>query len=573
MTNRRSVIKGLLATASFSSLMLAARTPVALAQSVTGGGGMGAPVPPGAAAWASFVTLPPVTWNQGMGATDASGFVAQFPLRNYGARQVWVNTATGSPNYNGMSPYPGYQMNGTGPNYQLGATGPGQQNNAFGPKATFVDALNAITPTISGEGNQFFFAEGQSFVLDATKTYISWYKGIGATYPVCFQSYAPSDPLNVAKHGRAGTAGHGARPIFTLGTGVWPCNPRGETVDHGGWVFRGLEFLSKGDGQALNFVYCQNNMLFENMVFNNIQLVLENSLPNTAQFAGFTTSANNIMRMCASYGQWASNGSHAQGIYGGNTVMTIEDCIFWHNGWKVGASRDDTDAAGGPDIFKHAIYFHSTLTARRNVIMDASAAGFSLRGDHVVHHNVIIDCPTPDFKSGGSGSDLESPSGVSQHDYCNMVLGGADINSTPGGSRNQGFACSDGTPDSYMMYCLYANTPKYGIGNNFWMAVQDNIAAQITHVTLKGNRAYAFAPPAQRLRFGGPATSIQCIDTDNVLSIASPMTNAQIYAAIGFANKQAMVNAMIADPTQPWAYALLAAAGKGFNFNFNRVLQ
>ena len=68
------------------------------------------------------------------------------------------------------------------------------------------------------------------------------------------------------------------------------------------------------------------------------------------------------------------------------------------------------------------------------------------------------------------------------------------------------------------------------------------------------NRAYGFAPPAKRL--------LSSITPGGSLSAIA------ITAAIGYSSKQAMINAMVADPTTPWAYGLLAAASAGFQFNF-----
>lgn len=564
LINRRKLLEGFLATASTTALVLSIKAPTALAVDLTQPSG-------------SFGSLPAPDRDQGMGTTDASGFVAYFPLRSQGAKQVWVNTATGSASYNGLSPYPGYQMNGSGVNYQNGASGPGAPNAIFGPKDSYTNAVNSVYPTLpAGEGNQFFFAEGQYFVINKLLYGIMYYNGIGATYPVCFQSYDPTDPLNVTKHGRAGTGSQGPRPKFGLaGTGVWPYNGRGDAVDYGGWAFRGLEWVSTGSGQYSSWVYSQNDMLFENMVFNNVQLVLE----NTNTYSGFNIGNNNIVRYCASYGQFDPTGSHICGIFSTNQNLTIEDCVFWHCGWQVGASRDATVAAGGPDMYKHCVYLHNgsgtSSIVRRNVLIDGSAAGLSLRGAHICHHNVIIDCPTADFKSGGSGSDTESPNGVSQHAYCQLVIGGADISSTQ--PRSQGFSSSDGTIDSYYSYCLFVNNPGYGKMNNFWLGMQNNIAAQISNMTFSHNRAYAYALPSKRLVQGatssGSLASIQFVDNDNVLSTTSPMTNAQLYAAIGYPDKQTMINAMLSDPTKPWAYGLLDAAGTGFNFNFNYTMS
>jgi hypothetical protein len=547
--------------------------------------GVGALIRPGVAWSASAPTSPPgviggpsgqlpiATRNQGMGKTDASGFVTLFPLQS-GALQVWVDNVQGDPSYNGLSPYPGFMMNGTGANQQVGATGPGAANAAYGPKTTYADALNSVSSTMEGIGNQFFFAEGQTFTLDTIVRYDYEFYGNGATYPACFQSFDPTDPLNTAKHGRAGTGSRGARPIWQLGTGQFPENTNGSSFDYGGWAFRGLEWLAVGDGQYCSWYGQNNNLLFENVVFNNVQLTLESDITLSSGY-----STNNILRMCASYGQYDTQGSHICGIFSIYTNLTIEDCVFWHCGWEVGVSRDTPVSAGGPDIYKHCVYVDSgrgtTAIIRRNVMVDGSASGLSLRGTHMCHHNVIIDCPTPDFMSGGSNTDSQSPNGVTQQAFCQLVMGGADINSTQ--PRMQGFRSSDGTPSSYYAYSLYINNPGYGQVNNIWLQVQNEIPAQISNMGFYHNRAYAFAPASARLVLGtvdnGSISSINVYaDVDNLTSATSPMTNDAIYAQAGYSSKDALVQAMIGDPSQTWAYKLLGAAGNGFAFNFNYSL-
>jgi hypothetical protein len=514
--------------------------------------------------------LPVAVRNQGMGKTDASGFVALFPLQP-GALQVWVDTVRGAPSYNGLSPYPGFMMNGTGPHQQIGATGQGPARAGYGPKSTYTDALNSVPSTSEGVGHQFFFAEGQSFTLDTLGRHIFTYYGAGATYPVCFQSFDPTDPLNVRKHGRAGTGSRGPRPIWQQGTGQFPQNNNGSAFDYGGWAFRGIEWRSIGDGQYPSWFGQNNNLLFENIAFNNVQITLESDIMLSSGY-----STNNIMRFCSSYGQYDTTGGHISGIFSAYTNLTVEDCVFWHCGWKVGVSRDTPVSQGGPDIYKHCVYLDNhrgtTSTVRRNVIVDGSAGGLSLRGNHVCHHNVIIDCPTPDIMSGGSDSDTESPNGVTQQAFCQLVMGGADINSSQ--PRMMGFRCSDGTIASYYAYSLYINNPGYGQVNNVWIQVQNEIPAQITNIGFYHNRAYAFAPDAKRMILstinGGSMASINVYaDVDNLTSATSRLTNNEIYAKVGYSSKDALVQAMISDPSKNWAYAIMLAAGNGFGFNFN----
>jgi hypothetical protein len=570
--NRRQLLGGFFATVGTSALMRpdmawSLTLPVSLPVSLPGiiSGVIGA--------------LPIAIRDQGMGRTDAFGFVAYFPLQS-GAMQIWIDTAQGSTSYNGQSPYPGFMMNGTGPNFQVGATGPGPANSAYGPKNSYAAGLAAVPESTEGMGHQFFFAEGQRFVLDRIYLSASYWRdaysfyGHGAAYPACFQSYDPADPLNITKHGRAGTGSRGARPIWTLGTTTFPQNTIGSTFDYGGWAFRGIEFLSEGNGQGITWGGQSNNVLYENVTFNNVGLTIEDNISLPAGMG-----LNNIVRLCTSYGQYDVNGSNACGIFSAYTNLTVEDCVFWHNGWKVGASRDTPVEEGGPNIYKHCVYLDnhrgSSSTVRRNVLVDGSAGGLSLRGNHLCHHNVIIDCPTPDIMSGGSGSDIESPDGVTQQSYCQLIMGGADISSSQ--PRCIGYRSSDGTPNSFYAYNLYVNNPGYGQVNNQWLLMQNEIPSQISNMGFYHNRAYAFAPPAKRLTLsavgGGSVSSINVYaDVDNQIFASSPMTNDAIYAAVGFSGKDAIVQAMIKDATQNWAARLLLAAGAGFAFNFNYSL-
>ena len=486
--------------------------------------------------------------------------------------------------YNGLSPFPGYPMNGSGgttdPYFQHGATGPSATaNSAYGPVPNITPAIASATDNTL-VGNQFFFAEGQSYVINAG---LSWqFRGTAnAAYPVCFQSYDSTDPLNTTKYGKAGTFGRGARPIWQQGTGAFPITTRGDARDYGGWIFRGIHAVG-GSNVQFNFNYCNNNMLFENMVFEMVMLNLNNANPQ----AGYNISNNCIVRMCAGFNQY-SIGAHAQGIFSASTNLIVEDSVYWHCGW-LGTGRDDfTGSAGGPTIFNHCLYIDGTqqsdstqttsLIARRNVLIDGSASGLSLRGPHLVHHNVIIDCPTPEFKSGGSSSDTANPLGCFQYSYCQLVIGGADVNA--GTPEMQGFSSSNGTNDSYHAHSLWANNPGKGVGNNNWLTVVNKVSGQPNYMGFFHNRAYSFAAASTRLNTGSvpPNGSLSSVtitaDVDNVLFDTSPMTNAQLYAAIGFTDKSSMIAAMIADPSKGWAGKLQRAASIGFSFNFDHTIN
>lgn len=52
----------------------------------------------------------------------------------------------------------------------------------------------------------------------------------------------------------------------------------------------------------------------------------------------------------------------------------------------------------------------------------------------------------------------------------------------------------------------------------------------------------------------------------------TPATNNQVYQAMGYANRDALVADMIGKPEQPWAYRILGTAGQQFN-NFQFQFQ
>lgn len=120
--------------------------------------------------WLWGTGTPIAQFAQGMGTTDANGFVVSFPF-NYSATnvatvpvQIWVDAVNGSDANNGFSPYLGNRLNGTGTNFQSGATGAGSTAAGYGPKASFFAAYSLISGTSGNRiGNQIFLMEGQSF--------------------------------------------------------------------------------------------------------------------------------------------------------------------------------------------------------------------------------------------------------------------------------------------------------------------------------------------------------------------------------------------------------------------------
>ncbi len=547
--------------------------------------------PAGIAHATPMPSLPAPTYNQAMGQTDASGFVASFPFQGGSATQVWCDTANGSSSYNGFSPYPGRRMNGHGKHSQIGATGPGPADTAYGPAIDLATILSNNS-LAQGVGNQFFFAEGQTFKLNKLSGW-GWalYHGNGAAFPSCWQSYDDADPLNTAKHGRAGTAGRGARPRWTIGTGEYPGVPRGDFRDYTGWALRGLHLVG-GDGAGAGL---PAPCLWENCVFD--QVSCGPGGPMNVSWINPAVDAN-IVRFCSLYGQFTASQSHACGIFSSFSNLTVEDCIFWHCGWPLamGETRDST-TPGHPDMFKHAIYAHLGLgtwaVQRRNVIVDSSAGGFSNRGNHLTHHNVLIDNPTPDFNGGASSANQESATGVTGITYAELMLGGADI--APGTPRSAGVLMTCHTAGSVLAHCLAAQSSSYGRMNNSWIMSGGSGAEGIpSFLGIHDNAAYHYAPSPLngpngldgiRIQTGNPPSPLEFFLTDDTNNVnhqaASPMDFAAsgeskpyqpLITAIGYPSKAALIAAMIADPSQPWAYRLIAAASTAFGWNADHTL-
>ena len=152
---------------------------------------------------------PAPAYSQAMGATDSNGFVVSFPFSASATNsatipvQLWCDAVNGNDSYNGLSPYPGYQMNGTGTNYQFGATGKGKANAAYGPKKTFFAAYSLIKGNASNRvGNQIFLAQGQSFYEGASTDSLIYRSGFSVQFPFCIQSY---DPRRSVEPGKAWT--------------------------------------------------------------------------------------------------------------------------------------------------------------------------------------------------------------------------------------------------------------------------------------------------------------------------------------------------------------------------------
>jgi hypothetical protein len=451
---------------------------------------------------------------------DVSGF-ADLSLRS-GGRRYFVNSATGSDE-----------------NSCAAAQVPSM------PKASGAAALACTT---DGEADQILFAEGTRY--NSTIPSMAFRKGgYSLAYPFVVQSYDPADPLNQAKYGRA--TGNN-RPVFTGNTAGTP------------WIFgntgqrfiavRGLD-INPGNvsGQSLSMVNIGDGILFENNLLRYTGLALS--------INGSPTAHHWIFRSNAIYGNWDANpANHSQGLYAdGSDSLTIEDNVFWHNGWKVGATRDDP--AGGATMFRHPIYQQVPTDAvvRRNLVIDGSADGGSHRGKASISENVYIDNPISISAGGGVDYDKSRPYGVDLEISYNAILGSAAINSKSNSANGWGISTANGTSSSSAHHNLIARSgalagPAFQVGAGYnqpsYMKFYNNVSylwSSTGSSWQKGGAYLTQAQPTFDANFWDDPT-LQTNTNVGSYNPPNPYTLAQLCAALGFSSKQAWIDYAIMHP-------------------------
>jgi hypothetical protein len=457
------------------------------------------------------------TYDTSIGAgVDANGF-ADLPLRA-GAHRYFVNSAQGADG-NGCS---------------------AAQQPAM-PLKTIAAAVACVA---DHAGDQVLVAEGTTYP-EALPT--MWGKtGYSLMYPAVLQSYDPTDPLNEAKYGRATGA---MRPVLTGDTSKSPflmgaisqgfIALRGFDINPGNLTRQGIAMVDVGDG-----------ILFENNIF---------------RYAGITIVINTspaahhwILRNNSIYGNWdADPGYHTQGLYvSGTDTLTVEDNVFYHNGWKIGgAGRDST--TDGATVFRHAIYqqVNTNSVVRRNLFADGSADCGSHRGDATISENVYIDCPIAISAGGGINYNVERPSGDTLIVRDNAIFGTANLNSTS--VRGWGIDTANGNQASEAFHNLLA---RGGVNHAFSISAGYDLPS---YMNFHDNVAYLWAPQGKStlaccefLSQLHPSYNSNIWDdpasgTNTNISthtFPNPYTAVELYAALGFADKQAFMNYAIEHP-------------------------
>ena len=454
-------------------------------------------------------------------AVDADGF-ASLPLRA-GARRYFVNSTTGS-DANGCAN--------------------GQQANT---------ALRTISTAMAcvqnNSGDQVLLAEGMSY--GGGIGWLAFKQGASAAYPTVIQSYDPVDPGNEAKYGRGDQ--RSARPVLTSTQGQ---------LSNGTYSFiaiRGLDF-NPGNipEQSVLFVGHGNYLLFENNLFRYTGFSYDSSDAQSAT----PTAQRVIIRNNSFYGMWSSGG-RTGGVYvAGVDGPVIEDNVFWHAGWKIGANRDDSYTVGGATVFSHSFYLQTNTTngiIRRNLTVDGAGDGGIARGDVNYYENLSIDNPACVGLGGGPNYNVDRPNGVSIQASNNACFGDADVTSTH--PLGWGFNTANGIAGSKVHHNLLArsrnvNGPSVGGFSNAAFYDQPSYAAY------ESNVLYMWAIPTYYAAGGSfPAQAKTTYDLNywddvasgtnkNVSSLAMPnaYTAAAVFGAYGFADKNALMKYAIERP-------------------------
>lgn len=303
----------------------------------------------------------------------------------------------------------------------------------------------------------------------------------------------------------------------------------------------------------------------------------------TGSASGTTLTVNTLLSGTIAIGQNVLAGNL-------NSTITSGSGSSWQFSPAVGTiglQNMMTTNSTLPDIFKQGVYASYGATdqnlIRRVVMSDPSASCLSGRGSIRAYHNVWIDCPIAMLAGGGvattSSFVTESPTGVNNNYFNNLIMGGADINFLSPLS-GQGIAMVNGRKGSSAVGNLLINNPLYSGGNSYvlnssvgqnvpnWVEWRNNVACNFSATFDDYNPAAPF-----QSQLNSPAVAGTNGNTNSV-SCPGGITNNQIYTAVCVAvgqsctDKDGMMAYAVTRPDINWAQIILGVTGQLFNFNF-----
>jgi hypothetical protein len=504
----------------------------------------------------TVVAPPPVTvaYDTSIGASvDANGFTS-LPLHS-GAHRYFVKP-TGSD-----------------------ANTCTQAENPATPKATMNAGLSCIT---NGEGDQVLLAEGATF--NEVMPYVGNHTkdGFSATYPTVISSYDPADPTNEAKIGM----GHqrNARPLLIGNTHT---DVNDGVISGGSFAYIAIKGLHFEPGnladQSMQFRGDGNYLLFENNIYSHIGLSFD-----VATYPATPTTQKIIVRNNSFSSMWQDGGDgRTGGLYvSGYVNPTVEDNVFYHCGWNTASNRDfsGTDfngdgtatpefsaylVAGGPNVLGHSYYIQTDTTGaivRRNLSMEGAGDGGIARGDSTFTENLLIDNPAAMGLGGGPQYDIDRPNGVSFDASYNAILG-TSVNGVYASHYIEwGINTTDGQPGSRVHHNLMvrsvdpAMSNTSGFSNNAaknqpsYVEYDHNLIWNWVNQSVQAHSAFescgAFAAQCHTAydynNWDGLALGTNTNST--ATSFPNAFTAASLYAALGYADRNAFITYAINHP-------------------------
>lgn len=193
-----------------------------------------------------------------------------------------------------------------------------------------------------------------------------------------------------------------------------------EEISYTAFVGLHIEPLNRADdqgGSGVRLLASSHDILFEDLYVSGFagNFILQ-------EFSGSTISDIRL-NGCIIVDAW-SNSTHSQGLYAeGLDGLTIENCVFDHNGFNEGRNAE-------PTIFNHNLYIQNgteNVVVRGNIISNASSHGVQLRPGGIIEDNLFISNPLAILLGGGTHPDEGGVSGQVQR---NLIMYGRGISPT-----------------------------------------------------------------------------------------------------------------------------------------------
>ncbi len=230
--------------------------------------------------------------------------------------------------------------------------------NPVGPLNTYASYAAAYSQTRNGYPDWILVHRGDEF-LEAIGNQIR--DGRNGQEPFVIAAYGSSGLSPVFKTGAN-------RGLSRINTGIeW-------------FAMSGISlYAHTRDPDSVNFVNTDGGSGFDQYV--RPGEVSQGVLFEGCKFRYYTSNTLNnnngsiidiVFRRCLFLDNYSAGGSHSQGFWASGAEITLEECVFDHNGWY---SQNGSGLVGEATMFNHNTYFYNTRNTafRDNMFMRASS--------------------------------------------------------------------------------------------------------------------------------------------------------------------------------------------------------